>query len=163
MLREEYDINPYLQQEVLSASPVRLRWMLISQAVELCRVVEGFWKNGEHAPGDQWLLRVRDILGELLAGVTCGNPVSRQVSDFYLFLLKLVSDVEQSRDVEKLTTLKELLVLEAETWQLVYQKTIADSNPAAITPNGSGATAPLIPSFGNYDESASGSSFSLDV
>ena len=163
MLREEYDINPYLQQEVLSASPVRLRWMLISQAVELCTAVEVFWKNGEPAPGDQWLLRVRDILGELLAGITSGNPVSRQVSDFYLFLLKLVSDVERSRDIEKLVTLRELLVLEAETWQMVYEKTVADANPDATTKNGSNATMPPMLSLGNYDETATGTSFSLDV
>lgn len=31
MLDEDRDINPYLQQEVLTASPVRLRWMLITR------------------------------------------------------------------------------------------------------------------------------------
>ena len=137
--------------------------MLISQAVELCGVVEGYWKSGAQAAGDQWLLRVRDILGELLAGITSGNPVSCQVADFYLFLLKLVSQVEQSRDLEKLATFGELLALEAETWQLVYHKTIADANPVADTSRGLGASPPRMPSFDNYDESATGNSFSLDV
>ncbi len=162
MLQDEYDSNPYLQQEVFSASPIRLRWMLISQAVELCGAVEVFWKNGDFAPGDQWLLRVRDILGELLAGITEGNPLSLQVADFYLFLLKLLSEAEQSHDRDRLTTLKELLVIESETWQMVHQKSFADSN-SVPTGSATGVASPLMPAFDHYDDSTSGGSFSLDV
>jgi flagellin-specific chaperone FliS len=163
MAPEEYDINPYLQQEVLSASPIRLRWMLISQAVELCGAVEGFWKAGELTHGDQWLLRIRDILGELLAGVTSENPVSRQVSDFYLFLLKLLADAEQARNLEKLTTLKELLVLEAETWQMVHEKSIANTYRTVSATDSSAASNSIVPPLNSYDDSSITSSFSLEM
>ncbi|RMF41546.1 MAG: flagellar protein FliS [Planctomycetota bacterium] len=123
MLAHDDDINPYLRQEVLSASPVRLRWMLIRRAEELCGLVEQFWDQGEDRQAAQWLLRIREILGELLDGITGGdNPLARTVADFYVFLLKLCYQAERDRDAERLRTLRELLAIESETWQMVIRK-----------------------------------------
>jgi flagellin-specific chaperone FliS len=163
MLEEERDSNPYLQQEVLTASPVRLRWMLITRAKELCEGVESLWKDGQIALGAQWSLRIREILGELLAGVTDGNPLSTQVADFYLFLLKVLSEAEQSQNIERLATLRDLLAYEADTWQLFLQKPGAEAKdqPAFAAPK------PHLPApmLSNYDteDFSTGSSFSLDM
>ncbi len=164
MLDEDRDINPYLQQEVLSASPVRLRWMLITRAKELCEGVASLWRDGENALGDQWSLRVREILGELLAGVTSANPASIQVADFYLFLLKMLSEAESSRDFKKLDNLKNLLAYEADTWQLVLEKPATDETPAPQTiPLRTHLPAPTISNFSELDDYSPGSSFSLDM
>ena len=124
------DINPYLQQEILSASPVRLRQMLIQRAEELCGFVQQLWIAGEQLQAAGWLLRIREILGELLDGVKDrDNPVSKQVTDFYIFLLQLLTRVEQTKDPEQLKTLQELLHMENETWLQVVQKLAAETNP----------------------------------
>ena len=163
---EDRDINPYLQQEVLTASPVRLRWMLIARAKELCEGVESLWRDGQPALGDQWSLRIREILGELLSGVTNGNPSSPQVSDFYLFLLKMLSEAEQSRDLKRIAKLRDLLAYEADTWQLLLQK---DTSEASETPNPLATPirrhlpAPQISNYSDLDDFSSDSSFSLDV
>lgn len=166
MLDEDRDNNPYLQQEVLAASPIRLRWMLITRAKELCEGVETLWRDGQIALGDQWSIRIRDILGELLSGVANGNPASDKVADFYLFLLKMLSEVEQTRDLDRLACLKDLLAYEAETWQLLLQKPVSeDCAPAIpmITPLRTHLPAPISSNYGDSDDFSSGSSFSLDV
>ncbi len=137
MMSNQSDENPYLQQEILSASPIRLRWMLIRRAEELCGFVQQLWIAGEHLQAAGWLLRIREILGELLDGVSDEtNPVSKQVSDFYVFLLQLITRIEQTNDPQQLKTLEELLHLESETWQQVVQKVasenLSQSNPAAV-------------------------------
>lgn len=114
------EVNPYLEQEVFSASPLRLRWMLIQRAEELCGEVKRLWECGEDNAADGWLLRIREILGELLGGIQDEkNPVSQPVADFYVFLLQLLTQVEFERDPSKLETLKDLLHLENETWEKV--------------------------------------------
>lgn len=163
MLDEDRDINPYLQQEVLSASPIRLRWMLICRAKDLCDGVEWLWREGQNTLGDQWSIRIREILGELLSGVGDGNPVSSRVADFYLFLLKVLSEAEQSRDLERIGTLKDLLAYEADTWQMLLQKPASDVTrpdaPLAINH----LPLPTSSSCSDSDDFSSGSSFSLDV
>ncbi|MFO0941864.1 MAG: flagellar export chaperone FliS [Pirellulales bacterium] len=130
------DINPYLQQEILSASPARLRQMLIQRAEELCGFVQQLWIADEQLQASGWLLRIREILGELLEGVKDrDNPISKQVTDFYIFLLQLLTRIEQTKDPEQLKTLEELLHMENETWQKVVQKIASESNPgSAQTP-----------------------------
>lgn len=115
--------NPYLEQEVLSASPLRLRWMLIRRAEELCVEVQRLWLAGDVQQANGWLIRIREIFGELLDGVQDNeNPVSKSVSDFYVYLLQLLTQLDVSRDVSKLKTLTELLHVENETWEAVVKQ-----------------------------------------
>lgn len=158
MQPNDSDINPYLQQEILSASPVRLRQMLIQRAEELCSFVQQLWIAGEQLQAAGWLLRIREILGELLEGVKDkDNPVSKQVTDFYIFLLQLLTRIEQTKDPEQLKTLEELLHMENETWQQVVQKLATESNPAA-------SQAPFFPGSLASDSTADYSGgFSLEI
>lgn len=135
MQLHESDENPYLQQEVLTASPLKLRWMLIQRAEALCGIVLQMWSVGEDMQAAGWLLRIREILGELLEGIKDKeNPVSQQVSDFYVFLLQLLNRIEKTKDAKQLKTLEELLHIENETWQQVVQKSQSDSATAGAMP-----------------------------
>lgn len=150
MLLDEADTNLYLQQEVLSASPARLRWMLIGRAAELCGFVDQLWANGQVALGKQWLLRIREILGELLDGVKDSqNPLSTPISDFYLYLLQLTLEVDKKQDRERLKVLAELLAIEAETWWLVIDKAAreASSPVESVFPSLNSSRDPSLGSF----------------
>ncbi|MBX3423846.1 MAG: flagellar protein FliS [Pirellulaceae bacterium] len=157
--------NPYLYQEVMSASPLRLRWMLIQRAEELCGLVRQLWDGQEQAQGDGWLLRIRDILGELLGGVCdSANPVSRPVADFYVYLIKLITEIESDRDRTKLQTLQELLHLENETWEQVVRNSMLAEGRADIregNPQGSARRAPIVAPEWGTSELAGG--FSLEI
>lgn len=122
MFADDEQANLYLRQEVMSASPARLRWMLIRRADELCGVVEHLWNSEQYEQAEQWLLKLRDVLGELLNGVTdATNPLGKTIADFYVFLLQLVNEVQANRDRERLTTLRELLGIELDTWRMVVE------------------------------------------
>lgn len=114
--------NPYLEQEVLSASPAKLRWLLIEKCVKLSQVIAELWKSNELALADQWSLRLREILTELIGGIHGSDAIAKQVSDLYVFKLKLLTEAELNRDLKKLAQLRSLLEIEAETWLLVQQK-----------------------------------------
>lgn len=123
MIPPNEQVNSYLEQEVLSATPIRLRWMLIRRAEELCSEVERLWSAGEFQEANGWLIRIREIIGELLEGVQDNdNPVNKSVSDFYVFLLKLLNKIEKSRELEGLRSLSGLLRIESETWEQVVKK-----------------------------------------
>jgi flagellin-specific chaperone FliS len=138
------EVNPYLEQEVFSASPIRLRWMLICRAEELCVEVQRLWAVNEREMASSWLLKIREILGELLDGVQdAQNPASKPVSDFYIFLLQVLNEAEATYNSGQLKTLEELLHIENETWRMVVQRLLAsegasggDEQTAGTTPKG---------------------------
>ncbi|MDZ4849493.1 MAG: flagellar export chaperone FliS [Pirellulaceae bacterium] len=113
------DPDAFLRQEVESASPAKLRWLLIRKALGLCQVVGQMWEEGRTTEAGQWMLRVREIFGELLEGVTDPkHPTAKAVSDLYTFLLKALSKVEQNRDPKGLKDIIDILHIELETWGL---------------------------------------------
>ena len=152
MLLDESDPNPNLQQEVLSASAARLRWMLIGRAAELCGFVDQLWTSGQVALGNQWLLRIREILGELLDGVKDSrNPVSTPICDFYLYLLQVTLEVEQRQDRERLKVLPELLGIEAETWRMVIDKEMREAaSNSQVGTHFPSLSSSLDPSLGGF-------------
>lgn len=113
--------NPYLEQEVLSASPAKLRWLVIGRGVQLCRVIAELWRMRDYEQGDQWTYKLQDVLTELLSGVHGTDPLSAQVADLYVFMLKLLAQAKQVHSLDQLSELQSLLEMEAETWLLVQK------------------------------------------
>lgn len=125
--------NLYLEQEVLTASPAKLRWLLLQKSVHLCDAVGELWRAGDTATGDQWSLRLREILTELLSGIQAKDELAKQVSDLYVFMIQQLTRAEKSRDLAVLGDLRGLLEIETETWRLVQQN-FADARGTVVTP-----------------------------
>lgn len=147
--------NLYLEQEVLTASPVKLRWLLLQKSVNLCEVVSELWRAGESATADQWSLRLREILTELLSGVQGTDILAKQVADLYVFMIAQLTQAEQNRDLAILADLRGLLEIETETWRLVQQNA-AGARGTAVAP-------PLDPAPLWNTGSSSESSLCLDA
>jgi flagellar protein FliS len=130
----ETSANLYLEQEVLTASPAKLRWLLLQKSVKLCEVVDQLWRGGEFAIGDQWTLRLREILNELLSGVQGTDGVASQVADLYVFMIKQLTEAELTRSLSALNGLQELLEIETETWRLVQQN-LAGTSGTIVSPS----------------------------
>ncbi len=124
--------NLYLEQEVLTASPAKLRWLLLQKSVHLCEVVADLWRAGEFAVADQWSLRLREILTELLSGVQGTDELAKQVADLYVFMIKELTQAERGRDLAVLAELRSLLEIETETWRLVHQNAAGAQATAAL-------------------------------
>lgn len=112
--------NPYLEQEVFSASPAKLRWLLINKSIQLTKNIEQLWREND-AGAAQYTLWLRDVLNELLAAVRGQDELAKKVADLYVFMAKLLTSAEQTRSLSELEQLRSLLEIESETWLMVVQ------------------------------------------
>lgn len=116
-------IDRFLQQEVASASPAKLHWLLLRRAHTLTMTIGDLWAKGDLAGAKQWIILVRDILSELLAGIVDpSHPLARQQSDLYVFLSALLATAEQGNDVAALKDLREVLEIEMISWEMLVQR-----------------------------------------
>lgn len=121
------DPDVFLIQEVESASPAKLRFLLIRKALGLCQACVSMWEEKRFEEASSWLIRVREILAELLNGVTDRtNPAANNVADLYVFLLKTTLNSEQNRDLVALRTVAEILEIELVTWDTFVRKEMSD-------------------------------------
>ncbi|HEX5470978.1 MAG TPA: flagellar export chaperone FliS [Lacipirellulaceae bacterium] len=115
--------SPYFESKVLTATPQRLHLTLIEGAIRFGRQAQEALKCGEPVAAAGALLRMVDIVGELLAGVRHGtSPVNRSLSDLYWFLFRRVAEAKINSDSVALAEALRLLEYERQTWQLVCDK-----------------------------------------
>jgi flagellin-specific chaperone FliS len=115
----------YLESKVLTAPSHQLQLMLIEGAIRHGRQAESALRRGDRVAASAPLLRVIDIVGEMLAGVRGSNTaLNKKIANFYLFLFRTVAEAEArvNDSVEKLAEALRLLEFERETWQLVCDK-----------------------------------------
>lgn len=116
-------IERFLQQEVASASPAKLHWLLLRRAHMLTVTIGDLWAKGDLQGAQQWIILVRDILSELLAGIVDpSHPLARQQSDLYIFLSALLATAEQGTDTAALKDLREILEIEMISWEMLVQR-----------------------------------------
>jgi flagellar secretion chaperone FliS len=113
----------YLESKVLTAPSYRLHLMLIEGAICFGRQASEALRRGDQLGASTPLLRVIDIVGEMLAGVRNQNAeVNKRLTDLYWFMFRLASEVKINSDAEKLAALLRLLEYERETWQMLCDK-----------------------------------------
>ncbi len=113
----------FLLQEIESASPAKLRFLLLQKAHGLCLVVSDLWKENRHNDADQWVIRIQDIVTEFTFRVVDpSHDLAQVTSDLYVFLSKLVVAVMIERDAEALQNVTEILEIEMETWRCSFAK-----------------------------------------
>ena len=115
--------SSYLESKVLTAPPQRLHLMLIEGAIRFGRQAEESLRKGEQVPAATPLLRVIDILGELLAGVReKKGDLNSRIADLYSFLFRRAFEAKINGDADILGEVLKLLEYERQTWQLVCDK-----------------------------------------
>ncbi|MCU0707060.1 MAG: flagellar protein FliS [Pirellula sp.] len=127
-------IDRFLQQEVASATPAKLHWLLLRRAHSLSVAIQGLWEKQDYQGAQQWLILVREILTELLAGIVDPNhPLARQQSDLYIFLSALLASAEQGRDTAALKDLREILEIEMISWEMLVRREAQTGQSAAAS------------------------------
>ncbi|MEQ1824628.1 MAG: flagellar protein FliS [Pirellula sp.] len=128
------DPEAFLRQEVESASPAKLRWLLLQKAHGLCFVIRDQWTKGQASESRQWVIRIQDILTELLEGIVDPkHELAKQQSDLYVFLSKLIVLADQTQDVQTLDSFREIIEIEKETWEMLTRREVAASaHPLAV-------------------------------
>jgi len=114
----------YLEATIRTASPARLRLMIIERGVRATQTLAGLWRDGHSLGSNEHSLKLLDVLNELLHGVTDGaspaeTELCRQVSDLYVFLIQHLVAAESRSDASAIDEIRLALEAEAETWRMV--------------------------------------------
>jgi flagellar secretion chaperone FliS len=124
--------SSYLQSKILTAPPQRLHLMLIEGAIRFGRQAEDALRRGDETAAAAPLLRVIDIVGELLAAVRgTKNELNKKVAELYWFLFRRVSEAKIHTDAAALAEALQLLEFERQTWQQVCEKLGNGTGPIA--------------------------------
>jgi flagellar protein FliS len=125
----------YLESKVLTAPPQRLHLMLVEGALRFGRQADEALRHGDQVAAALPLLRVIDIVGELVAGVReTKSELNNRLADLYLFIFRRVSQAKINGDAASLADALKLLEYERQTWQLVCDKLAGSENPPAKPP-----------------------------
>ncbi len=111
--------DAYLESQVRTATPQRLRLMLIDGAIRFARQALGRWdhEDQQEAVYDS-LVRCRDIIMELYGSIQRdASPMATQVAAIYFFLFRLMAEAPVKRDPQKVREVIGVLEEERETWR----------------------------------------------
>jgi flagellar protein FliS len=121
--------DQYLDSTVRSASPARLRLMLIERAVDVSGWLAKTWRSGQEKGVNEHSIKLLDLLNELLDGVVGSknqgeNEICEKVADLYVFLTKHLILAEKNSDADAMDEIKSVLEIEAETWRAVCAQSL---------------------------------------
>lgn len=120
--------SSYLESKVRTAPPQRLHLMLIEGAIRFGRQADEALRRGDEIAAAAPLLRVVDIVGEMLAGVrTIKSDLNEKIADLYWFLFRRASEAKINTDQAALAEVLRLLEFERQTWQLACERLGGDS------------------------------------
>ena len=120
------DNAAFLRQEVESASPAKLRWLLLQKAHGLTVYVRDLWLQENAEEARQWVILVQDIFTELLEGIVDPkHELAKQQSDLFIFLTRLLVLSAQTQDVPSLENISEILQIEKESWEMLVRRELS--------------------------------------
>ncbi len=124
----------YLDTLVKTASPAKLRLMLIERAIAVAGTLASTWRAGDKLGANEYSITLLDILNELLSGIMDGNAndeqkVCKQVADLYVFLAQHLVIAEERSDAEGIDEIATVLQIEAETWRAVCARDGGHTDP----------------------------------
>lgn len=125
----------FLEQEIASATPAKLRLLLIQKARSLCGIIQELESTSKSQQTGQWIILLQDILTELLQGVTDpNNPAAPAVADLYVFLCQRAVQAMVEREMHWIREIEEVLAIEDATWSSYVDQEIRLSAPPVENP-----------------------------
>src|SRR4051794_40863189 len=115
--------DAYLETQVLTATPQRLRLMLIEGAIRRAHGAQIALAEGNTLQVFGDLGRCRDIVAELMAGINPNqSPLNRQILAVYSYLYSTLVDIAVSPDASRLSDVLRVLEEERQTWRELCEK-----------------------------------------
>jgi flagellar biosynthetic protein FliS len=113
----------YLETEVTTACPPKLRLMLLEAALRLAR--RSFSLNDKPLPEEQCRVfaSLRKILLHLLASLEQkDDEMTRNIKSVYFYLFCAVAETELEGHTHKIRDVEQVLEIECETWRTLTQR-----------------------------------------
>ncbi len=128
-MHDSYDpADIYLENNVVTASPQRLRLMLIEAAIRHATQAAELWRQGNIDGGLQSLTRAQAIVSELHSSVRSDeSELAMQVAAIYVLLYSQLLEAQLETDVQRIEAVINVLHEERETWQQLCEKILADT------------------------------------
>lgn len=114
--------NPYLENEIKSATPQRLRLMLIEGAMRFAHKAQQHLARDEAELANAAAGRLRSILAELLDSIDGESEVSDHMRAVYALILTQLTADEAADPDRAYSKALEALSIERETWQRVCEQ-----------------------------------------
>ncbi len=126
----------YQETQVLTATPQKLRLMLIEGALRFAQQAIACWdQRDQRAVRCNALARCHDVLIELYGSVRADQlPVASQVKALYRFLFRHLAEATATDDCQKVREIVRVLEQERETWRQLCTKMPAAPPRAADGP-----------------------------
>ena len=132
----------YLETELLTATPQKLRYLLICGAMRFARETVAGWERGDQEAAGEALIRCRRIIAELMGSIRPETSQTAQaVLGLYAFLFRHLTEAQLHRDAGRIHDVVRVLEEEGETWRLVCEQfpeaptsqELAAQKPAEVT------------------------------
>ncbi|WP_254513168.1 flagellar export chaperone FliS [Anatilimnocola floriformis] len=124
--------NTYLETQITTATPQKLRLMLIEGAIRFAQQAINAWEEGRGEDGLSALMRSQAVVAELLGSVReDGTPITRQVIDIYAFLALELHAAEMDADAQRIAGVIRVLQEDRQTWQELCQQMPEAPQPVA--------------------------------
>ena len=128
--------DAYLETQVLTATPQRLRLMLIEGAIRRAHTAQIALAEGNASQAFGDLGRCRDIVAELMSSIDPNqSPLNRQILSVYTYLYSTLVDIAVSPDSSRLADILRVLEEERQTWRELCEKM-----PERIVPDASASS-----------------------
>jgi flagellar protein FliS len=124
--------DEYLATQVLTATPDRLRLMLIEAALRKCELARQTWDVEAGEPWGEALSRAQDLVTELLASLNFVDQpeLARKIAAIYNYIFRELVAAHLEHDATRLGNARKVLEIERDTWRQVAQK-LAQSGETA--------------------------------
>jgi len=164
--------DAYIETQILTATPQRLRLMLIEGAIRKVTSAKAAHDTGDLEKAWADLGQCRDIVTELISGTDPDQTeVATQILGVYMFIYSSLVEAQFGRDSNRLSDILRILEEERQTWREVCEKMPDRPAPAASPAHQSEELAPqrvaetfspgYAPAFANPRRRES--AFSLDA
>lgn len=116
--------DKYFENQVCTATPQRLRLMLIDGALSYARKATQHWEQGRIYEGGEAIVGCQRIVTELLRGLRAdlAPELVANVAAVYNYIFRSLIEAALKRDGGKLADAMRVLEIERETWRQVCEQ-----------------------------------------
>lgn len=113
----------YVEAQIMTATPQKLRLMLIEGAIRFARKTIQHWEKRENEQALESIIRCRNIVSELLSSIRVDeSELTKRVASLYLFVFQHLTEAQLRRDMKLVEESIGVLEVERETWQQLCEE-----------------------------------------
>lgn len=115
--------DAYLETQVLTANPFKLRLMLIEGAMRFTGQSLMLWDEGRDEAAWEASIRAREIISEIMSSLTRElTPLAKQILPLYTYIFRTITEGQLERNRDKVLDALRILGEERETWRMVCEQ-----------------------------------------